>query len=145
MFQIVVQSFVRGEVTVGIVLTILLISGRSDPETLAFSLGGVGIFLLLQGFVPLSSRGPGRSQTAAKAEKSQLPDSEDSAHGDPKDPQTVKAKKAQPTVDRPTTISPCACSKRPFNRREYFVRAAIASLVMIGTACLIYWFSPPVA
>lgn len=143
MFQVVIQSFIRGEVTVGIVLTLLLISGRSDAQTLAFSLGGVGVFLLLQGFVPLSRRGPGRLQADAEAKKSQLPDSS-SAQTDPNKPQVVKSKKDQPLTDRPTTISPCACAKNPFNRREYFTRAAISSLVMIGTACLIYWFAPPI-
>ena len=38
MLQIVVQSFVRAEVTIGIVLAILLISGRIDPQSIAFSL-----------------------------------------------------------------------------------------------------------
>ena len=64
----------RGEVTIGIVLTLLLISGRNDPQALAFSLGGIGVFLLLQGFIPLSRRGPGRAQAAAKAEKTVLRD-----------------------------------------------------------------------
>jgi hypothetical protein len=143
MFQILIQSFVRAEVTVGIILTLLLISGRSDPQTLAFSLGGVGVFLLLQGFVPLSRRAPGRTQATVKAEKSKLQDS-DSAQANPEDPKVAKSKEDQPTIDRSTTISPCACAQRPFNRREYFIRAAIASLVMIGTACLIYWFAPPI-
>ncbi len=141
MFQIVIQSLVRAEVTVGIVLTILLISGRSDPQTIALSLGGLGVFLLLQGFVPRSRRGPGRLQADAEAEKSQLQDS-GSAQTDPNKPQIMKSKKDQPLTDRPTTISPCACAKNPFNRREYFTRAAISSLVIIGTACLIYWFAP---
>ena len=141
MFQIVVQSFVRGEVTVGIVLTLLLISGRSAPHTLAYSLGGIAIFLLLQGLIPVSKRGPGRLQADARAQQVQRLDT-NSVDDDPQAPQTVK--KPQPSADRPTTISPCACSQRPFNRREYFIRAAISSLVMIGTACLIYWFAPPI-
>ena len=58
MFQVFVQSFVRGEVTVGIVLTLLLISGRNDPQTLAFSLGGIGVFLLLQGIHPAFAKRP---------------------------------------------------------------------------------------
>ena len=141
MFQIVVQSFVRGEVTVGIVLTLLLISGRSEPHTLAYSLGGIAIFLLLQGLIPVSRRGPGRLLAAAKAQQAQQLDT-NSVSIDPQSPQTVK--KAQSSADRPTTISPCACSQKPFNRREYFIRAVVSSLVMIGTACLIYWFAPPI-
>lgn len=144
MFQVLVQSFVRGEVTVGIILTLLLISGRSDPQTLAYSLAGVGIFLLLQGFIPLSRRGPGRAQASVKKEKATVSD-EPRAQADPEEPKVVKSQKGQPAVDRPTTISPYACAKRPFNRREYFARAAISSLVMIGTAALIYWFAPPIA
>jgi len=144
MFQVIVQSFVRGEVTVGIVLTLLLISGRSDPQTLAFSLGGVGVFLLLQGFVPLSRRGPGRAQASVKTEKATVSD-DPSVQANAEEPKVVKSQKGQPVVDRPTTISPYACAKRPFNRREYFTRAAISSLVMIGTAALIYWFAPPIA
>ena len=143
MFQIVIQSFVRAEVTIGIVLTILLISGKSDPQTVAFSLGGLGVFLLLQGFVPLSRRGPGRLQADAEAKKSQLQD-RGSEQTDPNKPQIMKSKINQPLTDRPTTISPCACAKNPFNRREYFTRAAITSLVIIGTACLIYWFAPSI-
>lgn len=142
MFQIVVQSFVRGEVTVGIVLTLLLISGRSEPHTLAYSLGGIAMFLLLQGLIPVSRRGPGRLQAAVNAQQARPLDTA-SVDDDPQAPQPMK--KAQPAADRPTTISPCACSQRPFNRREYFIRAAISSLVMIGTACLIYWFAPPIA
>ena len=141
MFQILVQSFVRGEVTVGIVLTLLLISGRSEPQTLAFSLGGVGVFLLLQGFVPLSRRGPGRTQASVKTENAAISD-EPRTQANPEKPKVVKSQMGQHVVDRPTTISPCACAKRPFNRREYFIRAVISGLVMIGTACLIYWFAP---
>jgi len=142
MFQIVVQSFVRGEVTVGIVLTLLLISGRSEPHTLAYSLGGIAIFLLLQGLIPVSRRGPGRLQAAVKAQPARPLDTT-SVEDDPKTPQAVE--KAQPAASRSTTISPCACSQKPFNRREYFIRAFISSLVIIGTACLIYWFAPPIA
>lgn len=143
MFQIIIQSFVRGEVTVGIVLTLLLISGRSNPQTLAFSLGGVGVFLLLQGFIPLSRRGPARTQAFIRKEKaSGTPPP--SAQIDPAEPRAAASQKAQPVVDRPTTLSPCACAKKPFNRREYFARAAISSLVIIGTAALIYWFAPPI-
>lgn len=137
MTQILVQSFMRGEVTVGIVLTLLLISGRNDPHTIAYSLGGIAIFLLLQGLIPVSKRGPGRLQAAAKGLQPRRPDNE-SLNEDSK-----TAAIAQSTADRPTTISPCACSQKPFNRREYFIRAAISSLVMIATACLIYWFAPP--
>ena len=136
MTQMLIQSFMRGEVTVGVVLTLLLMSGRNDPHTIAYSLGGIGVFLLLQGFIPLSRRDPGRAQAAAKAEKAVLRD--DSAESsDLTDTQTSDV--------RPTTISPCACAKKPFNRREYFARAAISSLVMLGTACLIHWFAPPIA
>ena len=138
MFQIVVQSFVRGEVTVGIVLTLLLISGRGEPHTLAYSLGGVAIFLLLQGLIPVSRRGPGRLHADARAQQAQRQDTD--SVDDPQAAETV-----QSSANRPTTISPCACSQRPFNRREYFLRAAVSSLVMIGTACLIYWFAPPIA
>ncbi len=142
MFQIVVQSFVRGEVTVGIVLTLLLISGRSEPQTLAYSLGGIAIFLLLQGLIPVSRRAPGRLQAAANAQQARPLDTA-SVDDDPKAPEAAET--AQPIADRPTTISPCACSQKPFNRREYFIRAVISSLVIIGTACLIYWFAPPIA
>ena len=136
MFQIVVQSFVRGEVTVGIVLTLLIISGRSEPHTLAYSLGGIAIFLLLQGLIPVSKRGPGRLLATGKTQQAQRLDTK-SGDDDPRAP--------QPAADRPTTISPCACSQKPFNRREHFIRAATSSFVMIGTACLIYWFAPPIA
>ena len=142
MFQIVVQSFIRGEVTVGIVLTLLLISGRSEPHTLAYSLGGIAMFLLLQGLIPVSRRGPGRLQAAVRAQQAQPLDIT-SVEDDPQTPEAAKT--AQPIANRPTTTSPCACSQKPFNRREYFIRAAISSLVMIGTACLIYWFAPPIA
>jgi hypothetical protein len=138
MFQIVVQSFVRGEVTVGIVLTLLLISGRSDPQTLAYSLGGIGVFLLIQGLIPLSSGRPSRSQKAVKTEP---PAVQENAV---KHIASDQPASSQPTDARPTTVSPCACAKQPFSRREYFARAAISSLVMIGTACLIYWFAPPI-
>ena len=142
MFQIVVQSFVRGEVTVGIVLTLLLISGRSEPHTLAYSLGGIAIFLLLQGLIPVSRRGPGRLQAAANAQQAGPLDTASLDDG----PQASEAAEmTQPAASRPTTVSPCACSQKPFNRREYFIRAFMSSLVIIGTACLIYWFAPPIA
>ena len=136
MFQVIVQSFVRGEVTVGVVLTLLLISGRNDPHTIAYSLGGIGVFLLLQGFIPLSRRGPERAQAATKAGKTVLRDDSAESSG---------LTDTQTSDVRPTTISPCACAKKPFNRREYFARATISSLVMFGTASLIYWFAPSIA
>jgi len=138
MFQVVVQSFIRGEVTVGIVLTLLLISGRSDPQTLAYSLGGIGVFLLIQGLIPLSSGRPRRPQRAVKTEPPAV--QENAVEHIASETQPASS---QPTDARPTTVSPCACEGRPFSRREYFARAAISSLVMIGTACLIYWFAPP--
>ncbi|MBU1048422.1 hypothetical protein KKG90_00220 [Candidatus Bipolaricaulota bacterium] len=130
MLQMVLQSFVRGEVTVGIVLTLLLISGRSDAQTLAFSLGGIGVFLLLQGLVPLSSGASRRSKPAPR------PSSK------PMNPSEPTDAKAEPALE--TTLSSCACARRPFNRREYFIRAACSSLVVVATACLIYWLTPSV-
>ncbi len=133
MFQLLVQSFIRGEVTVGIVLTLLLVSGRSDAQTLAFSLGGIGVFVLLQGLIPLSSRAPRqrsiKESSAARTSNSSKADSPEST-----------ANQAPPFVE--TTTSPCACARRPFNRREYFLRAFCSSLVVLATACLIYWLAP---
>lgn len=129
MLQILIQSFVRAEVTIGIVLTILLISGRIDPQSIAFSLGGIGVFLLLQGMLPVFRRGPVPSQPTSKNERSQASEEEE----------------ARSSADKQPATSETACSKKPFNRREYFIRAALMSLLVIGTACLIYWFSPPVA
>jgi|GEM_PF-1306045 hypothetical protein len=137
MTQLLVQSFMRGEMTVGVVLTLLLISGRNDARTIAYSLGGIAIFLLLQGFIPVSKRGPGRLQAESRRPQPQRPGSES------KNADSTSEPIAQPSDDRPTTISPCACSQKPFNRREYFIRAAVSSLVILGTAFLIYWFAPP--
>ena len=118
MLQIFIQSFVRAEVTIGIVLTVLLISGRNDPKSIAFSLGGLGMFSLLYGILPLSRKGPVALQTPSENEEPS-PD------------------------DRQPATSETICSKKPFNRRDYFIRATLMSLIMIGTACLIYWFAPP--
>lgn len=52
MARVLVQSIIRGEVTVGIVLTLALLTGRAHPETLALTLGGIGIFFLLQAMLP---------------------------------------------------------------------------------------------
>jgi len=127
MLQIIVQSFVRAEVTIGIVLTILLISGRIDPQSIAFSLGGIGVFLLLQGVLPLSRRRPATAQPTSNNEKAK----------------TSEEEEARSPADKQLSTSESACSRKPLNRREYFIRAALMTLVIMGTACLIYWLSPP--
>jgi len=129
MLQIIVQSFVRAEVTIGIVLTILLISGRNDPQSIAFSLGGLGMFMLLYGMLPLSRKGPLISQPTSKNERSQTSTEDEESSSENRQPAT----------------SETVCSKQPLNRRDYFLRATLMSLIMIGTACLIYWFAPPLA
>jgi len=126
MLQIIVQSFVRAEVTIGIVLTILLISGRVDPQSIAFSLGGIGVFLLLQGVLPLSRRRPATAQSSSKNERSQTSTEDGESSSE----------------DRQPATSEPVCSRKPLNRREYFIRAALMSLVIMGTACLIYWLTP---
>lgn len=119
MTQIIVQSFIRAEVTIGVVLSILLISGRTDPQAIAFSLGGIGAFLLLYGLLPLSRRS--RPAALAPAKEEEEPSS----------------------ADGQATSSDSGCSKTPTSRLVYFVRAAVTSAVIIGTAFLIYWFAPP--
>ncbi|MEE8593958.1 MAG: hypothetical protein V3T03_07525 [Candidatus Bipolaricaulota bacterium] len=135
MLQIIVQSFVRAEVTIGIVLTILLISGRIDPQSIAFSLGGIGAFVLLQGMLPVLRRGPVPSQPTSKNERAQISDNVKA--------QTSEEEEARSSADRQPATSQSACSRKSLNRREYFIRAALMSLVIMGTACLIYWLSPP--
>lgn len=137
MLQIIVQSFVRAEVTIGVVLTILLISGRIDPQSIAFSLGGIGVFLLLQGALPLSRRRPATAQPTSNNERSQTSNNEKA--------QTPEEEEARSPADKQLSTSESACSRKPLNRREYFIRAALMSLVIMGTACLIYWLSPALA
>ncbi|MFC2079700.1 hypothetical protein ACFLSZ_06940 [Candidatus Bipolaricaulota bacterium] len=119
MLQIAIQSFVRAEVIIGTVLTILLVSGRSDPKSIAFALGGLGVFFLLQSTIPLSTR---RSAPPQK---------------------TVEHGKAEATAVGQHAILQPPCSKKPFHRREYVIRTLLVSLVVIATACLIYWVAPP--
>jgi len=122
MLQIFIQSFVRAEVTIGIVLTVLLISGRNDPQSIAFSLGGLGMFFLLHGMLPLSRRRPLTSQPTSKNERSRTSKNERS--------QTSAEDEESSSDARQPAASNTACSKKPFR---------------IGTACLIYWFAPPLA
>jgi hypothetical protein len=56
MVQILLQSFTRAEMTIGIVVTILLITGRNDPRSIGLSLGGLAAFILVHGLLPLSRR-----------------------------------------------------------------------------------------
>jgi hypothetical protein len=117
MLQVFIQSFVRGEVTVGIVLTVLLITGRTDPQILALSLGGVGLCFLLQGLLPVFRSAP------------KVP--------------APKTKEQQALAKLDETSEPgAACARKPFSRRNYALRGALMSVVLIGTGALIYWLTP---
>jgi hypothetical protein len=77
MLQILLQSFIRAEVTIGVVLTILLISGRDDPQSIGLSLGGLAVFFLLYGILAVSRRNPRIARFGMKREKPEV--KEDSA------------------------------------------------------------------
>ncbi len=71
MLQVLLQSFIRAEVTVGVVLTILLISGRNDPQSIGLSLGGLAVFLLLYSVLALSWRSPRTPRPGTQGEKTE--------------------------------------------------------------------------
>jgi len=121
MSQLFIQSFVRAEVTIGIILSILLITGRSDPQTIAFSLGGIAVFVFLQGLIPLTGRKRPSLRSSAPVDE----DAEATAVG-------------QPAVPTPP------CAMKPFRSGQYFLRTSLTSAVILLTAVLMYWLAPPV-
>jgi hypothetical protein len=119
MLQVILKSFVRAEATVGVALVVLIITGRTDTQSIALSLAGLGIFFLIYGALPLMRQAPKIPPTPTKEEKA-----------------LAELEKATETPEAP-------CSQKPFNRRVYFASAACMFVILLINAGLIYWLAPP--
>jgi len=118
MLQVIIKSCVRAEATVGIALVVLLITGRTDPATIALSLTIIGGSFLFSGLLVLLRRLP-------------------------KVPQPLTPeKKALQEWENATPTPPTPCDRRPATRHRYFAASASLCAVLLINAALIYWLSP---
>jgi len=69
MLQVIVQSFLRAEATVGVALVVLIITGRTNPQTIALSLTILAVVFLLSGLLVLMRRLPRVPETMTEEEK----------------------------------------------------------------------------
>ncbi len=118
MLQVIIKSCVRAEATVGIALVVLLITGRTDPQTIGLSLGVLGGVFLFSGLLPLLQRGSKVPQPLTPEEK------------------------ALQEWENSSPSPPTPCDRRPATRRRYFAASASLCAVLLINAALVYWLSP---
>jgi len=128
MARVLVQSIIRGEVTVGIVLTLALLTGRAHPETLALTLGGIGVFFLLQAMLPVMRGHRGvRQPTDARRDTQNHPIPAAWTHCAQTNPRQV------------VTSDGVVANRSP---NLLLVRGFLTSGVVLVTALLIYLIAP---
>jgi len=118
MLQVIIKSCVRAEATVGIALVVLLITGRTDPQTLALSLTIIGGSFLFSGLLVLLRRLPKVPQPMTKEEQALKELEKETAP-------------AAPGRDHWISV-----------RRRYTTSAVTLCMILLANAALIYWLSP---
>jgi len=128
MARVLVQSFLHGEVAVGIVLTLALLTGQAHPQTLALTLGGIGVFFLLQAMLPALRR-PSTTRRISEAVRD--------PHGRPIPAAWTNCAQAAP---KQVVTSNGSVAKKPSNLP--LIRGFATSGVVLATALLIYYIAP---
>lgn len=121
MLQVLITSCVRAEATVGAALVVLLITGRTDSQSIALSLAVLGGVFLFSGLLVLMRRLPREPQPMTKEEK------------------------ALEALEK--NVPPVAKGRAHWImvRRRYMMNSLSMCAVLLSNAALIYWLSPVAA